>query len=159
MEVGEEGGCYTYRYTVTTRMIPALRWAVMRAEKRFPCCMFFTWCRLGQGQSSSNIDETPHHPLINPPPPFQAVDSVMSFQYTVVQSPPDQHKTGHRRLTYLSFLRPFWRTHLHTRSIQLRAGDDHECARIPQLSSAAILVDNGVIFQSDVISAQPHERL
>ena len=33
MEVGEEGGCYTYRYTVTTRMIPALRWAVMRAEK------------------------------------------------------------------------------------------------------------------------------
>ena len=30
MEVGEEGD-YTYRYTVTTRMIPALRWAAMRA--------------------------------------------------------------------------------------------------------------------------------
>ena len=24
------GGLYTYRYTVTTRMIPALRWAAMR---------------------------------------------------------------------------------------------------------------------------------
>ena len=31
MEVGEEGERYTYRYTVTTRMIPALRWAAMRA--------------------------------------------------------------------------------------------------------------------------------
>ena len=32
MEVGGEGGrLYTYRYTVTTRMTPALRWAVMRA--------------------------------------------------------------------------------------------------------------------------------
>ena len=31
MEVGEEGDLYTYRYTVTTRMIPALRWAAMRA--------------------------------------------------------------------------------------------------------------------------------
>ena len=31
MEVGEEGDCYTYRYTVTTRVTPALRWAVMRA--------------------------------------------------------------------------------------------------------------------------------
>ena len=30
-EVGEEGDYYTYRYTVTTRMTPALRWAVMRA--------------------------------------------------------------------------------------------------------------------------------
>ena len=32
MEVGEEGDCYTYRYTVTTRMTPALRWAVTRAN-------------------------------------------------------------------------------------------------------------------------------
>ena len=31
MEVGEEGDYYTYRYTVTTRMTPALRWAAMRA--------------------------------------------------------------------------------------------------------------------------------
>ena len=36
MGVGEYGGggkgrLYTYRYTVTTRMIPALRWAAMRA--------------------------------------------------------------------------------------------------------------------------------
>ena len=31
MEVGEEGDCYAYRYTVTTRMTPALRWAAMRA--------------------------------------------------------------------------------------------------------------------------------
>ena len=30
-EVEEEGDYHTYCYTVTTRMIPALRWAVMRA--------------------------------------------------------------------------------------------------------------------------------
>ena len=32
---GEEGDYYTYRYTVTTRMILALRWAVMRAILMF----------------------------------------------------------------------------------------------------------------------------
>ena len=32
MEVGEERDYnYTYRYTVTTRMTPALRWAALRA--------------------------------------------------------------------------------------------------------------------------------
>ena len=31
MEAGEEADYYTYSYTVTTRMIPALRWAAMRA--------------------------------------------------------------------------------------------------------------------------------
>ena len=31
MEVGGEGDYYTYRYTVNTRMTPALRWAAMRA--------------------------------------------------------------------------------------------------------------------------------
>ena len=35
MEVGEEGIYYTYRYTGTTRMTPALRWAVMRAILMF----------------------------------------------------------------------------------------------------------------------------
>ena len=36
MEVAEEGDYnYTYRYTVTTRMIPALRWAAMRAILMF----------------------------------------------------------------------------------------------------------------------------
>ena len=30
MEVGGRGRLYTYRYTVTTRMTPALRWAAMR---------------------------------------------------------------------------------------------------------------------------------
>ena len=35
MEVGEEGDYYTYRYTVTTRMNPALRWTVMRAILMF----------------------------------------------------------------------------------------------------------------------------
>ena len=38
MEVGEEGDrgrLYTYRYTVTPRMILALRWAVMRAILMF----------------------------------------------------------------------------------------------------------------------------
>ena len=36
MEVGEEGDYnYNYRYIVTTRMIPALRWAAMRAILMF----------------------------------------------------------------------------------------------------------------------------
>ena len=36
MEVGGGGGrLYTYRYTATTRMIPALRWAAMRAILMF----------------------------------------------------------------------------------------------------------------------------
>ena len=35
MEVGEEGERYTYHYTVTTRMTPALRWAAMRAILMF----------------------------------------------------------------------------------------------------------------------------
>ena len=35
MEVGEEGDCYTYRYTVIIRMTPALRWAAMRAILMF----------------------------------------------------------------------------------------------------------------------------
>ena len=36
-EVGEEEvyKVYAYRYTVTTRMIPALRWAAMRAILMF----------------------------------------------------------------------------------------------------------------------------
>ena len=34
MAVGEEGD-YTYRYTATTRMTPALRWAEMRAILMF----------------------------------------------------------------------------------------------------------------------------
>ena len=32
---GRGGRLYTYRYTVTTRMIPALRWAAMRAILMF----------------------------------------------------------------------------------------------------------------------------
>ena len=36
MEVEGRGGrLYTYRYTITTRMAPALRWAVMRAILMF----------------------------------------------------------------------------------------------------------------------------
>ena len=37
MEVGAggEGDLYTYRYTVTAGMIPALRWAAMRAILMF----------------------------------------------------------------------------------------------------------------------------
>ena len=34
-ECGGTGSLYTYRYTVTTRMTPALRWAVMRAILMF----------------------------------------------------------------------------------------------------------------------------
>ena len=32
---GGRGRLYTYQYTVTTRMIPALRWAAMRAILMF----------------------------------------------------------------------------------------------------------------------------
>ena len=32
---GGRGRLYTYRYTVTTRMIPTLRWAAMRAILMF----------------------------------------------------------------------------------------------------------------------------
>ena len=35
MEVGRGGGLYTYRYTATTRMTPALKWAAMRAILMF----------------------------------------------------------------------------------------------------------------------------
>ena len=35
---GERGRLYTYRYTVTTRMIFALRWAAMRAILMFHIC-------------------------------------------------------------------------------------------------------------------------
>ena len=35
MEVGGRGRLYTYRYTVTTRMTPALRWSAMRAILMF----------------------------------------------------------------------------------------------------------------------------
>ena len=34
---GGEGDCYTYHYTVTTRMTPAWRWAVMRAKCFINC--------------------------------------------------------------------------------------------------------------------------
>ena len=44
-EVGEEGDYYTYRYTVTSRMTPALRWAAMRAILMFHNC---------EGQSQDN---------------------------------------------------------------------------------------------------------
>ena len=37
-EVGRRGRLYTYRCTVTTRMIPALRWAAMRAILMFHNC-------------------------------------------------------------------------------------------------------------------------
>ena len=37
MEVGG-GGLYTYRYTVTTRMSSALRWAAMKAILMFHNC-------------------------------------------------------------------------------------------------------------------------
>ena len=35
MEVGGSGRLYTYRYTITTRMTSALRWAAMRAMLMF----------------------------------------------------------------------------------------------------------------------------
>ena len=50
MEVGEERDYYTYRYTVTTRMTPALRWAVMRAILMFRNCE-------GQGHKTVSTDK------------------------------------------------------------------------------------------------------
>ena len=36
--VGRQSEFYTYRYTVTTRMTPALRWAAMRGILMFRNC-------------------------------------------------------------------------------------------------------------------------
>ena len=38
MEVGGRGRLYSYRYTLITRMTPALRWAAMRAILMFHNC-------------------------------------------------------------------------------------------------------------------------
>ena len=38
IDVEGRGRLYTYRYTVTTRMTPALRWAAMRAILKFHNC-------------------------------------------------------------------------------------------------------------------------
>ena len=38
MEVGVRARLYTYRYTVTTRMTPALRWAAMGVTLMFHNC-------------------------------------------------------------------------------------------------------------------------
>ena len=46
MEVGGEEDYYAYRYTVTTRMAPALRWAAMRAVLIFHNC---------EGQSQKTV--------------------------------------------------------------------------------------------------------
>ena len=50
MGYGVGGGerLYTYRYTVTTRMTPALRWAAMRAILVFHNC---------EGQSHKTVSE------------------------------------------------------------------------------------------------------
>ena len=50
MKVGEEGRIYTYRYTVTTRITFALRWAAMRAILMFHNC---------EGQSHKNSVHRP----------------------------------------------------------------------------------------------------
>ena len=47
---GGGGGVYTYRYIVTTRMTPALRWAAVRAILMFPNC---------EGQSHKTVST--HH--------------------------------------------------------------------------------------------------
>ena len=49
MEVGGRGRLYTYRYTVTTRMTPALRWAAMRDILMFHNCE-------GQSQKTVSTD-------------------------------------------------------------------------------------------------------
>ena len=50
MEVGEEGRIYTCRYTVTTRMTSALKWAAMRAVLMFHNC---------EGQSHKTVSTDP----------------------------------------------------------------------------------------------------
>ena len=49
MEVGEREIIYTYRYTVTTRMTSALRWAAVRAILMFHNCE-------GQGLKTVSTD-------------------------------------------------------------------------------------------------------
>ena len=48
--VGGRGRLYTYRYTVTTRMTPALRWAAMR-----DILMFHNYCE-GQNHKTVSTD-------------------------------------------------------------------------------------------------------
>ena len=52
MELGGRGRLYTYRYTVTTRMTPALRWAAMRAILMFHNCE-------GQSHKTVHKPQTP----------------------------------------------------------------------------------------------------
>ena len=66
MEVGGRGRLYTYRYTVTTRMTSALRWAAMRAILMFQkevmdkvtrqCPQTTTFSKLKRKESQSGIE-------------------------------------------------------------------------------------------------------
>ena len=55
MEVGGEGDYYIYRYTVTTRMTPALRWAVMTAILMFHNCEGQTHKTEGEKQTETQV--------------------------------------------------------------------------------------------------------
>ena len=60
MGVGEEGlRLYTYRYTVTTRMTPALRWAAMRAILMFHNCYGQTVTRQCPQTTTSEVKGEP----------------------------------------------------------------------------------------------------
>ena len=51
MEVGGRGRLYTYRYTVTTRMTSALRWAAMRVILMFHITVRGKVTRLSTGHN------------------------------------------------------------------------------------------------------------
>ena len=74
MEVGG-GGLYTYRYTVTTRMTYALKWAAMRAILMFHNCegqshktvsTDHTFCRERRAEADSNRGPSAYQPNILP---------------------------------------------------------------------------------------------
>ena len=94
MEVIEEGRLYTYRYAVTTRMTPALRWAAIRA------ILMFHYCE-GQSHKTVSTDRRDHlwdslYRLLATLPAFSV--SILFFHLrTSEQNNTDPAHTKHHR--------------------------------------------------------------
>ena len=82
MEVGEEGDYYTYRYTVTTRMTSALRWAAMRAILMFHNC---------EGQSHKTVHKSQ---LLKRKESRSGIKSARSFRRRPLQYQPTVSPLG-----------------------------------------------------------------
>ena len=60
----EEISLYTFRYTVTTRLTPALRWAAMRAILMFHKCEGQSHETVCEGQSHETVCEGQSHETV-----------------------------------------------------------------------------------------------